>query len=104
LSPRSQAPFVAINCASIPEQLLESELFGHEKGAFTGAVAQHDGVFLRAHGGTLFMDEVGELSLPAQTRMLRVLENRTLLRVGGTRELTVDVRLIAATHRDLPQM
>ncbi|HEY0134235.1 MAG TPA: sigma-54 dependent transcriptional regulator, partial [Nannocystis sp.] len=101
LSPRAGKPFVAINCAAIAESLLESELFGHEKGAFTGAVAQHDGVFMRAHGGTLFMDEVGELSPGAQARMLRVLENRTLTRVGGTRELTVDVRLIAATHRDL---
>ncbi|MFY0530769.1 sigma 54-interacting transcriptional regulator [Nannocystis pusilla] len=74
------------------------------KGAFTGAVSQHEGVFVRAHGGTLFMDEIGELSLPAQARMLRVLENRTLMRVGGTKELSVDVRLIAATHRNLPQM
>jgi DNA-binding NtrC family response regulator len=104
LSPRAPKPFVAINCAAIPESLLESELFGHEKGAFTGAVAQHDGVFVRAHGGTLFMDEIGELSLPAQARMLRVLENRTLTRVGGTKELTVDVRLVAATHRNLQQM
>ncbi|HRI08001.1 MAG TPA: sigma-54 dependent transcriptional regulator, partial [Nannocystaceae bacterium] len=104
LSPRSNGPFVAINCASFPEQLLESELFGHEKGAFTGAMSQHDGVFVRAHGGTLFMDEVGELSPAAQARLLRVLENRTLLRVGGTRELSVDVRVIAATHRDLAAM
>ncbi|MCB9567645.1 MAG: sigma 54-dependent Fis family transcriptional regulator [Myxococcales bacterium] len=104
LSPRAQAPFVAINCAAIAENLLESELFGHERGAFTGAVNQHEGVFVRAHGGTLFMDEVGELSPGAQARMLRVLENRTLTRVGGTKELAVDVRLVAATHRDLPQM
>ena len=103
LSPRSGRPFVAINCAAIAEGLLESELFGHEKGAFTGAVAQHDGVFVRAHTGTLFMDEVGELSLGAQARMLRVLENRGLTRVGGSKELTVDVRLVAATHRDLKQ-
>ena len=103
-SPRAAGPFVAINCASIPEQLLESELFGHERGAFTGAVAQHDGVFVRAHGGTLFMDEIGELSPAAQARLLRVLESRTLLRVGGSREVNVDVRVIAATHRDLPQM
>ncbi|MCA9661801.1 MAG: sigma-54-dependent Fis family transcriptional regulator, partial [Myxococcales bacterium] len=74
------------------------------RGAFTGAVSQHEGVFVRAHGGTLFMDEVGELSPAAQARMLRVLENRTLTRVGGTKEISVDVRLIAATHRDLPQM
>ena len=104
LSLRKQAPFVAINCAAIAENLLESELFGHERGAFTGAVAQHDGVFTRAHGGTLFMDEVGELSPAAQARMLRVLENHTLTRVGGTKEMTVDVRLIAATHRDLTKM
>ncbi|MCY1062842.1 sigma 54-interacting transcriptional regulator [Nannocystis sp. SCPEA4] len=104
LSPRAGKPFVAVNCAAIPEGLLESELFGHEKGAFTGAVSQHEGVFVRAHGGTLFMDEVGELSLPAQARMLRVLESRTLMRVGGTKEIAVDVRLIAATHRNLPQM
>jgi DNA-binding NtrC family response regulator len=103
LSPRAARPFVAINCAAIAEGLLESELFGHEKGAFTGAVAQHDGVFVRAHTGTLFMDEVGELSLAAQARMLRVLEGRTLTRVGGGKELTVDVRLVAATHRDLRQ-
>ncbi len=103
LSPRATRPFVAINCAAIAESLLESELFGHEKGAFTGAVSQHDGVFARASTGTLFMDEVGELSPGAQARMLRVLENRTLTRVGGSREIAVDVRLIAATHRDLRQ-
>ncbi len=104
LSQRGQAPFVAINCAAIAENLLESELFGHERGAFTGAVSQHEGVFARAHGGTLFMDEVGELSPAAQARMLRVLETRTLTRVGGTKEFSVDVRLIAATHRDLAKM
>lgn len=103
LSPRANRPFVAINCAAIAESLLESELFGHEKGAFTGAVSQHDGVFARASTGTLFMDEVGELSPGAQARMLRVLESRTLTRVGGSREIAVDVRLIAATHRDLRQ-
>ena len=104
LSPRASRPLVAINCAAIAESLLESELFGHEKGAFTGAVAQHDGVFTRAHTGTLFMDEVGELSPGAQARMLRVLESRTLTRVGGTREIAVDVRLVAATHRDLRRL
>ncbi len=104
LSPRAARPFVAINCAAISESLLESELFGHEKGAFTGAVGQHEGVFVRAHTGTLFMDEIGELSPGAQARLLRVLEGRTLTRVGGTREIPVDVRLVAATHRDLPQM
>ena len=104
MSDVSDGPFVAINCAAIPEQLLESELFGHEKGAFTGAVAQHDGVFSRADGGTLFLDEIGEMSLSTQARMLRVLETRTFTRVGGTKELSVTVRLIAATHRDLQQM
>jgi DNA-binding NtrC family response regulator len=104
LSPRATRPFVAINCAAIAESLLESELFGHEKGAFTGAVSQHEGVFARASTGTLFMDEIGELSPGAQARMLRVLENRTLTRVGGSREIAVDVRLVAATHRDLRQL
>jgi len=104
MSSVSGGPFVAINCAAIPEQLLESELFGHEKGAFTGAVTQHDGVFQRADGGTLFLDEIGEMSLSTQARMLRVLETRTFTRVGGTREESVSVRLIAATHRDLKAM
>ncbi len=104
MSEVASGPFVAINCAAIPEQLLESELFGHEKGAFTGAVAQHDGVFARADGGTLFLDEIGEMSLSTQARMLRVLETRSFMRVGGTKEQTVSVRLIAATHRDLQAM
>jgi DNA-binding NtrC family response regulator len=104
LSAVAQGPFVAINCAAIPEQLLESELFGHERGAFTGAVAQHDGVFTRADGGTLFLDEIGEMSLSTQARMLRVLETRSFTRVGGTRETSVTVRLVAATHRDLRAM
>lgn len=100
----AQGPFVAINCAAIPEQLLESELFGHEKGAFTGAVTQHEGVFTRADGGTLFLDEIGEMSLSTQARMLRVLETRTFTPVGGVKEVKVSVRLIAATHRDLTAM
>ena len=104
LSDRRDKPFVAINCAAIPENLLESELFGHEKGAFTGAVTQHKGVFERADTGTLFLDEIGEMSLPTQARMLRVLENRTFSRVGGTKEVAVDVRLVAATHRNLKEM
>ena len=104
MSSRSSGPFVAVNCAAIPENLLESELFGHEKGAFTGAVAQHDGVFSRADGGTLFLDEIGEMSLATQARMLRVLETQTFTRVGGTKETKVSVRLVAATHRDLRQM
>ncbi len=104
MSDVAKGPFVAVNCAAIAEQLLESELFGHEKGAFTGAVAQHDGVFSRADGGTLFLDEIGEMSLATQARMLRVLETRSFTRVGGTKELSVSVRLIAATHRDLDAM
>jgi Nif-specific regulatory protein len=104
LSERSDKPFVAINCAAIPENLLESELFGHEKGAFTGAVSQHLGVFERAHTGSLFLDEIGEMSLQTQARMLRVLENKSFTRVGGTKEVSVDVRLIAATHRNLKEM
>ena len=104
MSSVATGPFVAINCAAIPEQLLESELFGHEKGAFTGAVTTHEGVFQRADGGTLFLDEIGEMSLPTQARMLRVLETRTFTKVGGTKEQQVSVRLIAATHRDLKQM
>ncbi len=104
LSPVAGGPFVAINCAAIPEQLLESELFGHEKGSFTGAIATHDGVFSRADGGTLFLDEIGEMSLPTQARMLRVLETRRFTRVGGSKEIGVSVRLIAATHRDLRAM
>lgn len=104
MSDVSGGPFVAINCAAIPEQLLESELFGHEKGAFTGAVATHEGVFSRSDGGTLFLDEIGEMSLSTQARMLRVLETRSFTRVGGTKELHVTVRLIAATHRDLHAM
>ncbi len=103
-SPRAARPFVAINCAAVPENLLESEFFGHEKGAFTGAVAQHKGVFERAHTGSLFLDEIAEMALSTQARMLRVLENRTFTRVGGTEEVQVDVRLIAATHRDLRAM
>ncbi len=101
LSSRADRPFVCLNCAAIPETLLESELFGHERGAFTGAVAQHRGVFERAHTGTLFLDEIGEMSLNAQVRLLRVLETRHLTRLGGTKEVVVDVRLVVATHRDL---
>jgi DNA-binding NtrC family response regulator len=104
LSPRLSRPFVAINCAAVPENLLESEFFGHEKGAFTGAVARHEGVFERAHTGTLFLDEIAEMALSTQARMLRVLENRTFTRVGGTEEVQVDVRLIAATHRNLREL
>ncbi|MFO7561707.1 MAG: sigma 54-interacting transcriptional regulator [Enhygromyxa sp.] len=104
LSPRSNRPFVAINCAAVPENLLESEFFGHEKGAFTGAIGRHEGVFERAHTGTLFLDEIAEMAPSTQARMLRVLENRSFTRVGGTEEVQVDVRLIAATHRNLREL
>lgn len=101
LSGRSKGPLVALNCAAIPQNLIESELFGHEKGAFTGADRQHRGVFEQADKGTLFLDEVGELPLDLQAKLLRVLETRTLRRVGGRGDLAVDVRVVAATHRDL---
>ena len=100
-SPRHKGPFLAINCASMSPTLLESELFGHEKGAFTGAVKQHEGVFERAHGGTLFLDEIGELPLELQAKLLRVLEERTFYRVGGDKPISVDVRIVSATHRSL---
>ena len=101
LSPRADAPFVAINCAAIPETLLETELFGHEKGAFTGAVARKPGKFEMAHRGTLFLDEIGDLPLSLQAKILRALEERRFERVGGTASVQVDVRLVAATNRGL---
>jgi len=101
LSPRADAPFVAINCAAIPETLLETELFGHEKGAFTGAVARKPGKFEMAHRGTLFLDEIGDLPLALQAKILRALEERRFERVGGTASVQVDVRLVAATNRGL---
>jgi DNA-binding NtrC family response regulator len=101
LSPRTDAPFVAINCAAIPDTLLESELFGHEKGAFTGAVARKPGKFEVAHRGTLFLDEIGDLPLGLQAKMLRVLEEKRFDRLGGTMPIKVDVRLVAATNRNL---
>ncbi len=101
---RATGPFVAVNCAAIPETLLESELFGHERGAFTDAKAQRLGRFELAHGGTLFLDEVGELPLAAQAKLLRVLEDQTFIRVGGSRGVTVDVRVIVATNQDLRAM
>ncbi len=102
-SRRSQQPFIAINCAAIPENLLESELFGHEKGAFTGATAQRIGKFEQCHGGTVFLDEIGDMSLATQTRMLRVLQSGTFERVGGNETLQADVRIIAATNQPLEQ-
>lgn len=100
---RRTGPFVAINCAAIPESLHESELFGHERGAFTGAIGVHQGRFEQANGGTLFLDEVGEMSPMTQASLLRTLQERTVRRVGGVTEIPVDVRVICATHRDLEQ-
>jgi transcriptional regulator with GAF, ATPase, and Fis domain len=101
LSPRADGPFVAINCAAIPETLLETELFGHEKGAFTGAANRKPGKFELAHRGTLFLDEIGELPLSLQAKILRALEEKKFERVGGTSLLSVDVRVVAATNRNL---
>jgi transcriptional regulator with GAF, ATPase, and Fis domain len=104
LSPRRNEPFIKVDCGAIPETLMDSELFGHEKGAFTGAIAQKRGRFERADQGTIFLDEIGELPSQAQVRMLRVLQNREIERVGGTRSISVDLRVIAATHRNLREM
>jgi two-component system NtrC family response regulator/two-component system response regulator HydG len=103
-SPRHEGRFLPINCAAIPAEILESELFGHEKGAFTGATARKAGKFEVADGGTLFLDEIGELPLEMQVKLLRVLEQREFMRVGGTETIKVDIRLIAATNQDLEQM
>jgi DNA-binding NtrC family response regulator len=100
-SDRANAPFVAINCAAIPETLLESELFGHERGAFTGATAQRIGRFEQANHGTIFLDEIGDIPLGTQVKLLRVLQEKTLQRLGGRETIPVDVRVLAATHRDL---
>jgi formate hydrogenlyase transcriptional activator len=104
LSNRSHATLVKLNCAAIPAGLIESELFGHERGAFTGAVAQRMGRFEMANGGTLFLDEIGDLAPDLQVKLLRVLQEQEFERLGGTRSIRVNVRLIAATNRDLPQM
>ncbi|ALJ13226.1 PEP-CTERM-box response regulator transcription factor [Sphingopyxis macrogoltabida] len=103
-SGRRDGTFVAINCAAIPENLLESELFGHEKGAFTGAVKTTEGKIELAHGGTLFLDEVGDIPLPLQVKLLRFLQERTIERIGGRKAIAVDTRIICATHRDLDAM
>jgi len=103
-SARRDGPFIKVNCGAIPEALVDSELFGHEKGAFTGAIAQKRGCFERANGGTIFLDEIGELPLPAQVRMLRVLQYHEIERLGGSAHIPVDIRVIAATHRNLEQM
>ena len=100
-SPRAEAPFVEVNCAAIPSELIESELFGHERGAFTSAIKQRKGKFEQADGGTLFMDEIGDMSLSAQAKVLRALQERKISRVGSDRDIEVDVRVIAATNKNL---
>jgi two-component system, NtrC family, response regulator len=103
-SSRKSKPFVAINCGAIPENLLESELFGHEKGAFTGAIKTTEGKIELAHGGTLFLDEVGDIPMPLQVKLLRFLQERVIERIGGRKTIPVDVRIVAATHQNLNQM
>ena len=103
-STRNEGPFITVNCGAIPDSLIDSELFGHEKGAFTGALSQKRGRFERAHQGTIFLDEIGELPAAAQVRLLRVLQNQEIERVGGSTAISVDIRVIAATHRNLEEM
>lgn len=103
-SERNKKPFIGVNCGAIPEQLLESELFGHEKGAFTGAATKHEGLFQAASGGTLFLDEIGDMPLSLQVKLLRVLQDMEVRPVGSTKTFPVDVRIISATHRDLDEM
>ena len=103
-SSRSNGPFVSVNCGAIPDTLIDSELFGHEKGAFTGALSQKRGRFERANKGTIFLDEIGELPLQAQVRLLKVLQSREIERVGGVKTIPLDIRIIAATNRDLEEM
>jgi DNA-binding NtrC family response regulator len=103
-SPRARKPFIAVNCAAFSRELVESELFGHEKGAFTGAVARREGKFEAANGGTLFLDEIGDMALETQAKLLRVLQEQVFERIGGNQPLSVDVRIIAATNQDLEAM
>ena len=103
-SDRREAPFVAINCAAIPENLLESELFGHEKGAFTGAIKTTEGKIEQANGGTLFLDEVGDIPLPLQVKLLRFIQERVVERIGGRKPIAVDTRIVCATHQNLEEM
>jgi len=100
-SSRSDRPFIAVNCAAIPKELIESELFGHEKGAFTSAVSSRQGKFELAHGGSIFLDEIGDMSMETQAKVLRTLEEQEFQRVGGSKSIKVDVRVIAATNKDL---
>ncbi|WIF57294.1 two-component system response regulator GlrR [Atlantibacter hermannii] len=102
-SPRAKKAFIAINCGALPEQLLESELFGHARGAFTGAVSSREGLFQAAEGGTLFLDEIGDMPIPLQVKLLRVLQERKVRPLGSNRDIDIDVRIISATHRDLPK-
>jgi len=103
MSPRHAEPFISVNCGALPESLFESELFGYEKGAFTGAETQKAGLFEAAHGGTLFLDEIGEMPVKMQIKLLRVIQEKRIRRVGGTQEIPVDFRLLAATNRDLAE-